>query len=125
MDKAILVIDDDPLVRATLRLMLKNEGYVVTCAEDGGRGLAAFRRSRPDLVITDIIMPEKEGLETIMEIRAESPKARILAISGGAPIKNTDFPQMAKLLGADAIMDKPFETGDLIAQAHDLLRSSA
>jgi CheY-like chemotaxis protein len=113
---SILVIDDDALSRTTILAILEDEGYSVTCAVDGRHGLAAFRKSRPDLVITEIIMPEKEGLETIIAIRAEWPEGAIIAISGGGRRKNTDFLKMAKKLGADATLEKPFEPQDLIAK---------
>jgi len=78
------------------------------------RGVRIFRSERPDLVITDIIMPEKEGLETIREIRGQRPDAKIIAISGGARIGNMDFLDIAGKLGASEIISKPFDPSDLI-----------
>lgn len=115
MGSNILVIDDDPLVRKTLRVILEDEGYSVRCAKDGRDGLAAFREGPPDLVITDIIMPEQEGLETIMAIRSAWPEGAIIAISGGGRIQYADILHAAKRLGADAILAKPFEPHELIA----------
>ena len=83
----ILVIDDDPLVRRTMERLLQKSGYEVRLAVDGIEGLRAFRTQRPDLVITDIIMPQKEGLDTIRLLRTWSPDVKIIAISGGSRIR--------------------------------------
>jgi DNA-binding response OmpR family regulator len=120
MISRILVIDDDPVARVTIQTILEEEGYSVTCAEDGRRGLAAFRESRPDLVVTDIVMPGKEGIETILELRSIWPDGPIIAISGGGRIGKGDFLKMAKTCGADAVLAKPFEPAELLA----LVRSS-
>jgi len=111
----ILVIDDDAIVRRTLQEILESEGYQVTCAENGRYGLAAFERRRPDLVITDIIMPDQEGIETIVHLRKVWPEGPIIAISGGGRIGNVDFLQMAERIGADAILAKPFEPEELLS----------
>ena len=110
----ILVIDDDILVRDTIVRILDRRGYQVLVAEDGAHGLRIFRSEHPDLVITDIIMPEKEGLETIREIRSECPDAKIIAISGGARIGNMDFLKFAGKLGAAELIAKPFDPTDLV-----------
>src|ERR1700693_779947 len=99
----VLVIDDDPVARMTVRAILEDEGYSVTCAEDGRRGLEAFRKLRPDLVVTDIVMPEKEGIETILELRSIWPRGPIIAISGGGRTGNTDYLRLAQGMGANAI----------------------
>jgi DNA-binding response OmpR family regulator len=110
----ILVIDDDRLVRDTLVRVLERKGYQVLAAPDGWHGVEMFRRERPDLVITDIIMPEKEGLETIREIRGECSNAKIIAISGGARLGNMDYLEMAGKLGASEIISKPFDPTELV-----------
>lgn len=111
----ILIIDDDIAVRETISQLLEDDGHVVFVAEDGRRGLKAFRSEQPDLVVTDIIMPEKEGIQTIIEIRTERPDAKIIAISGGGRIGNTDFLKIARQIGAREIMTKPFEPDDFLA----------
>jgi len=111
----ILVIDDDAIVRRTLQEILESEGFQVTSAENGRQGIAAFDRRRPDLVITDIIMPDQEGIETIIHLRKVWPQGPIIAISGGGRIGNVDFLQMAERIGADAILSKPFEPEELLA----------
>jgi CheY-like chemotaxis protein len=110
----ILVIDDDVVVRETITEILLDVGYQVVSAEDGRRGLRIFRSERPDLVITDIIMPEKEGIQTIMEMRAERPDAKIIAISGGGRIGNTDFLKIARQIGAADVIAKPFDPDDFL-----------
>lgn len=117
----ILVIDDDVMVRNNICKVLRHSGFEVIAAEDGGRGLASFRRDRPDLVITDIIMPEKEGIETIIEMRREHPDTKIIAVSGGGRIGNADFLSMATSLGAAAVIAKPFLPEELINQVKSCL----
>jgi DNA-binding response OmpR family regulator len=117
----ILVIDDDLMVRNTISKILRHSGFEVIVAEDGVRGLASFRRDRPDLVITDIIMPEKEGIETIIEMRREHPDTKIIAVSGGGRIGNADFLSMATSLGASAVIAKPFLPEELINQVKSCL----
>jgi DNA-binding NtrC family response regulator len=110
----ILVIDDDVIVRETIIQILEDRGYQVVSAEDGKHGVASFRSEKPDLVITDIIMPEKEGIQTITEIRREKPDAKVIAISGGGRIGNTDFLKIAQKLGASEVIAKPFDPDDFL-----------
>jgi CheY-like chemotaxis protein len=111
----ILVIDDDHLVRYTLSKILSSSGYEVVTASDGKRGMAVLRAEHPDGVITDIIMPEQEGIDTIIQIRRERPAIKIIAISGGGRIRNIDFLEMAQSLGADGVLAKPFEADELLS----------
>ena len=115
----ILVIDDEAEVRQTLVRMLV--GHAVHEAADGGAGLALAAELTPDLVVTDILMPEKEGIETIRELRRAHPSVRILAISGGGQSGTLDFLDMARALGADAALAKPFRRGELIETIDRLL----
>lgn len=110
----ILVIDDDEVVRMVIVRVLERHGYRVVSAEDGRRGLAVFHAEKPDLVITDMIMPEREGIETIREICRERPDAKIIAISGGGRIGSADFLAMAMKLGATDVLAKPFEPAQLL-----------
>lgn len=111
----ILVIDDEPALRATVRRMLEAAGHSVIEAENGRAGLRLFHAEAMDAVITDIIMPEQEGVETIRQIRALHPTTRIIAMSGGSRTGNLDYLKMAKTLGADATLAKPFRQQDLLA----------
>jgi DNA-binding NtrC family response regulator len=114
MAKIILVIDDDAVVRTTIEQILEDAGYEVVTARNGLHGTVAFHRTQPDLVITDIIMPEQDGIQTITEIRAAKPDAKIIAISGGGRIGNADFLAMARTLGAIDVIPKPFDSDELL-----------
>ena len=109
----ILIIDDDDALRATMRKILERAGHEVRDAGDGDRGLRIFREDGADLVITDIIMPEKEGIETIQELREEDPDLPILAVSGGGRADPAEPLTDARLLGADETLAKPFTVEEL------------
>ena len=112
----ILVIDDDHMVRYALSRILQRSGYDVVTASDGKRGMMLVREELPDVVITDIIMPEQEGIETISLLRHQYPQMKIIAISGGGRIRNVDFLEMARSLGADDVISKPFEADELLGR---------
>lgn len=111
----ILVIDDEAALRQTVRRMLESAGHEIVEATNGHTGLEAFRKQKFDAVITDILMPEKEGIETILQMRAISQSTRIVAMSGGGGAGNMDFLRMAQRLGADAALPKPFRKEQLFA----------
>ncbi|HXC02130.1 MAG TPA: response regulator [Opitutaceae bacterium] len=118
----ILLIDDDDPFRTMLRLTLAHFGYIVIEARNGKEGLALFKEADVDLVITDIVMPEKEGLEVLMELRTRQlPPVKIIAISGGARVNIADNLRMAKLLGAAKVLTKPFSNEAMIAAINELL----
>ncbi|MFH1498266.1 MAG: response regulator [Verrucomicrobiota bacterium] len=109
----ILVIDDDESFRHMVRDTLIDLGHTVAEAADGGKGLALYREQAFDLVFTDILMPDKEGVETIQLLRAINPAVKIVAMSGGGQIGPDDYLHMAKLLGARHCMEKPFRMDDI------------
>jgi two-component system chemotaxis response regulator CheY len=111
----VLVIDDDDAVRQSLEMLLEAYDYEVVLARDGRQGLAAFRANKPDIVLVDLMMPVQDGIETIVEIRREWPGAFIVAMSGGARIGNWDGLAVARELGADHAIEKPFEADELLA----------
>jgi CheY-like chemotaxis protein len=121
----ILIIDDDPLVRYTLAKILTSHGYDVVTAVDGERGLACLQSENPSIVITDMIMPEREGVETIIQIKRERPDIGIIAISGGGRYGNYDLLPMAQSLGADEILAKPFEADELLSRLQHLAQVAA
>ncbi len=121
----VLVIEDDGATRRSIQRLLQAAGFEVTAAADGGEGMALFREQAIDVVVTDIIMPEQEGIETIMRIRSIAPFCPIVAISGGGRIGNADFLQMAERAGASAVLAKPFEPGQLIAIVREVLAAEA
>jgi CheY-like chemotaxis protein len=119
----ILVIDDDSAVRLSVKLVLEHAGHEVICESDGSQGLREFATAAPQLIVTDIIMPNKEGIETIIEIRARDAKIPILAMSGGGRVGNVEFLEAAIRHGANEILRKPFERQDLTAAVDRLLRA--
>ena len=116
MTRSVLVIDDDSAVRSTLSIVLEEHGYRVFQSENGATGLDAFRAYKPDLIITDIVMPVKEGLQTIIDIRRERPGTRIIALSGGSRRGRNDFLDIARQFGAWDVLVKPFEVDDFLAR---------
>jgi CheY-like chemotaxis protein len=122
--KKILVIEDNAIVRNTMMRILQSAGYAVVTANDGLEGVALFRQEMPDLVISDIIMPQQEGIGTIRQILAEFPGTKIIAISGGGRIGNTDFLQIARKMGAIDAMPKPFDPDDLLDRISDHLKAA-
>jgi DNA-binding NtrC family response regulator len=110
----VLIIDDEESVRQTLRENLEICGFEVNEAADGEQGLAALESGvLPHVVITDIIMPRKEGLETIVSICKKFPGIKLIAISGGGRSKTMDFLQMAEKIGAHAVLPKPLDLDEL------------
>lgn len=111
----ILVIDDEEAVRRVIVRTLKSAGHEVVEAENGEKGLVLVRTIPPPvLIITDILMPRKDGLETIMEIIRECPEARIIAISGGGAAGHMEYLTIAERLGAIATLAKPFRAEELL-----------
>ena len=110
----ILVVEDDVLVRAVVVDLLEHARHTVLIAEDGQRGLVMFQREQPDLVITDIVMPEQGGIQTLVDIRSVRPDAKVIVMSGDGRIGNTDFLAMARDLGASEIVAKPFDAEDFL-----------
>lgn len=118
---AILVVDDQKGIRDILRKVLAEIGHDVAEAEDGAAALALFRERPFNLVITDIIMPEKEGIEIIATMRREQPNIKILAMSGGGRARAMDFLAVAGKAGADAVLEKPFRKNELLDRVAELL----
>lgn len=104
----VLIIDDEDYVRMTLSQALEDEGHTVLFASNGLDGLSRYAEGKPDLVVTDVLMPDKEGLETIIELRKIEPNVKIIVMSGGGRVNNVDFLEMAKKFGATATLKKPF-----------------
>ena len=121
----ILVIDDEELVRFTLKQALQKAGHEVVEAADGNDGIAVCRQSPVDLIITDIIMPEKEGIETIVELRRDDPDLKIIAISSGGRTGTTDYLELAQKLGARQVLRKPFGRQELLEAVQDILGTAA
>jgi CheY-like chemotaxis protein len=109
----ILLVDDDDALRKMLGLNLAMMGYAVTEATNGKEALAAQKSEPADLILTDLVMPEKEGIETIGELRKKYPAAKIIAMSGGGRVSAADYLKVAKMMGADFALAKPFTQQEL------------
>jgi two-component system cell cycle response regulator CpdR len=120
----ILVLDDEPSILLMIKKMLEKAGYEVSVALNGIEGMRLFEKDKYDMVITDIIMPEKEGLETIFELRKLHPQLKIIAISGGGRIGPDGYLPGAKLLGANMVFQKPLVQKDLLNAIATLLNES-
>ncbi len=107
----VLIIDDDPDIRETVQLMLSE--HTTITAGDGEEGLNICRQTLPDLVLVDIVMPRKEGIETIIDIRKYWPDLPIIAMSGGGRGPHQDYLKDAVALGANKMLAKPFKAADL------------
>ncbi len=118
----VLVIDDSPTVREMVRTALEPAGHEVLQAADGRVGVEVQRVLSCDVVITDLIMPEKEGLETILELRREWPQIKIIAVSGGSAVLNKkDLLRAARSFGAVETISKPFTARQLIDSVAQLV----
>lgn len=111
----ILIIDDDADVRDTLALVLEEAGHKTVMAKSGADGARKFGETRPQLVLTDIIMPESDGLEAMSAIRALDPTVRIIAMSGASFAGSGYYLKLAKRFGAAAVLPKPFEPEELVS----------
>ncbi len=117
----ILIIDDEPNLRSMLRRMLHQAGHQVSEAGNGAEGIDSYERDPPDLVITDIIMPIKEGIETIIALHRADPDLPIIAISGGGRSGGKDFLSSAEKLGARHTLSKPFRGEQLLGAVSESL----
>ena len=120
----IYVFDDEPAILMMIKKMLEKEGHEVDVALNGKDGMELFKKNIPDLLVTDIIMPEREGLETIFALRTTYPKLKIIAISGGGRISPSGYLPGAKLLGADLVFEKPLVQKEFIKAVSSLLEEA-
>lgn len=118
----ILVIDDEPTALDLLRRILEMEGYEVLVAANGQDGLELFRKQPCDLVITDMVMPIKDGLQTILDLRAEAPELPVVAISGGGTISKERYLAVAGYLDKVITIAKPFGIEAITNAVKKLLR---
>ena len=121
LKKRILIIDDDILLCQVLSMTLKKQGYHVESAYDGSVGVVKYQEHPADLVITDIFMPEKEGLATITELKQMDPNVSIIAMSGGGMSNETKYLQVARVMGAKKTFVKPFQMEKLLDTIEDIL----
>jgi DNA-binding response OmpR family regulator len=116
----ILVVDDDFQMREMLGVILERKGYDVKTASDGKSALQLQSKKPFDIVITDIIVPEKDGIETISELRRGYPRVKIIAISGGGRNKSEGYMELARQIGADRVLVKPFGSWEILGAVREL-----
>ncbi len=116
----ILVVDDDFQMREMLGVILERKGYNVKTASDGKAAMQLQSKKPFDIVITDILVPEKEGLETISELRRGYPRVKIIAISDGGQNKPEGYPELARQIGADRVLVKPFGSWEILGAVREL-----
>ena len=119
----ILIIDDEEIVRRSIRSILEPEGHVIREAATGEEGISTTYKQTPDLIITDIFMPDKDGLEVIQELRQKAPSLKILAITGGGVNHSFNLLPQAKVFGARATLQNPFLREELIAAVDQALNT--
>ena len=117
----VLLVEDDKELREMLKMSLLRRSFTVLEAENGKDAITHFKPLITDLVVTDLIMPEEDGLKVIMKLREIKPSLKVIAISGGGKAGPGSYLNLAKALGADAIYSKPFSLNDLVAKIEDLL----
>ena len=118
----ILIIDDEPQIRSMLTLMLEREGYEVVEASDGVAGIKLYRQNPVDLIITDLIMPNKDGIGMIIDLKKEFPDVKIIAMSGGGLNKPDGYLKGAKKLGAACTLTKPIDREEMLRAVKETLR---
>lgn len=121
----ILIIDDESHILLMLKKMLEHYGYEIEMAINGVEGISLFKKTKPDLVITDIIMPEKEGLETIREMRRIKKDLKIIAMSGGGKVSADNYLEIAKIFGASRMIAKPFTKHEMVSTVQELLKGES
>ena len=121
--KRVLVIDDNPDMRLTMQALLESEGFAVSVAADGEEALRIQKDFFADVVVTDIFMPGKEGIETIYELRKRFPQTKVIVMSGGLRAKGVDYFEVARELGAVKTLKKPFAPAELIDAVRQLIPS--
>ncbi len=117
----VLIVDDDEPIRKTLRRMLEPAGYDVVEAADGREGVERYKEDSVDLVLMDLIMPEKEGIQAAAELRHYDPEIKIIAISGGGRIGNFQVLRIAQKFGIEHALPKPIRMAKLLAMVKDVL----
>lgn len=121
----ILIIDDDETILSVFQRFLSGNGYDVDLASDGRKGLRVLEEKQVDLVVTDIMMPETDGLEVVMAIQGKPDKIPVIAMSGGMHAMPMDFLPMAKKFGACKVLYKPIEMEDLLTAVEEALEAKA
>jgi DNA-binding response OmpR family regulator len=117
----VLIVEDDKELREMLKLALLRKNFTVLEAENGKAAIAHFKPLITDIVVTDLIMPEEDGLKVVIKLRELKPSIKIIAISGGGKVGPGSYLNLAKALGADATYSKPFSINELVLKIEQLL----
>ena len=120
----ILIIDDEPQIRSMLTLMLERDGYEVVEAPDGVEGIKVYRQNPADLIITDLIMPNKDGIGMIIDLKKEFPDIKIIAMSGGGLNKPDGYLKGAKKLGAACTLTKPIDREKMLRAVKNIIKGT-
>lgn len=121
----ILVIEDEEPLRKVVRLILELAGHTVLEAPNGRQGMARWRDTLPELVLTDIFMPDKNGIEVLLEMKNATVQSKIIVMSGGGPHGRFDLNPAAQLLGAERVLVKPFDQQTLLSSVQEVLNGHA
>jgi DNA-binding response OmpR family regulator len=124
MGRKILLIDDDTVLLSVMKTAFRTAGYVVEAADNGRKGLKALETYNPDLVITDIVMPEMDGIGTIIAIKRRPRAPKIIAISGAGRLRDSSYLKWASHLGADEVLAKPFNMSELLKLSGRLIETA-
>lgn len=122
--KSILVVDDEKGIRKVMRAILENEGYSVLEAAGGNEAIIQYGKHGPDLVVTDLLMPGKDGIETLFELKQMNWNVKIVALSGGGRICPENYLNYAMKLGAIAALEKPFTSQEFITVIKQAIASA-
>jgi CheY-like chemotaxis protein len=117
----IVLVDDDKMVCDTIKHRLERDGHQVRVALNGNEALKLVEQQLPDLVITDVIMPDREGIETLLALKKIAPTVKVVVMSGGGRIGRLEHLKIASALGADGTLKKPFKTSELRSLLAELL----
>jgi DNA-binding response OmpR family regulator len=117
----VLIVEDDKELREMLKLALLRKNFTVLEAENGKAAITHFKPLITDIVVTDLIMPEEDGLKVVIKLRELKPSIKIIAISGGGKVGPGSYLNLAKALGADATFSKPFSINELVLKIEQLL----
>ncbi len=112
--QSILVIDDQPEMRSSVQAVLAGSGYAVTTAANGREALSSLAKAKVDLVVTDVLMPGKDGIEVIMDLRKSQPNLPVIVMTGGGHLAGGFYLKLARDLGAKGILQKPFSPEQLL-----------
>lgn len=119
--KKILIIEDDDQLQGFVQELLEDHGFEVLLAANGNEGIKVAEEQQPDLILTDLLMPEKDGVRVITEVKANHPEIPIIAMSGGQSVFSPVFLEAASTLGATKTLDKPFRNEELLQTIADCL----